>query len=398
VVLLLSFPAGYLIWRLIPLSTSSNAANEIRWIVILLVFALLCGNIKESLFTVIYYIGVEACMDNIRNFLVRYTTGAGVIRFSTAYYVHMNLLYLTVLGWTIFYYVVLKNRRGTLPLHFWILTVIPPLGSMMLLTGFATEARLLLDTGINIYRQGLLFGFFLLALNFFTFLLYVRQLAFYETNLQTEVLQVQLNAQTRRITGLEAFQRQTGEMRHELKNLLFSLKIDMEQQNYDSAANRVSALLGDLQTAEPEHYTGIALIDAVISYKAAGIRERGADLAIQADLLDAIAVPIAYDIASLMAIALDNVLDAVEALPKGQTAGRAVRCTIQKLKNALAIDISNPLPGPLRYKNGELRSTKAEGGHGFGLSALRRITRKYGGELTVSDTAGTFTLSVLLYV
>jgi lipid-A-disaccharide synthase-like uncharacterized protein len=121
---------------------------------------------------------MEACMDNIRNFLVRYTTGAGVVRLSTAYYVHMNLLYLAVLGWAVFYYLVLKNRRGALPLRFWIMTVIPPLGSMMLLTGFATEARPLLEIGINIYRQGILTGLFLVALNLFTFYIYVRLLAF----------------------------------------------------------------------------------------------------------------------------------------------------------------------------------------------------------------------------
>jgi sensor histidine kinase regulating citrate/malate metabolism len=58
----------------------------------------------------------------------------------------------------------------------------------------------------------------------------------------------------------------------------------------------------------------------------------------------------------------------------------------------------NPLPGPLRYRNGEIRSTKAEGGHGFGISALRRIAGKYEGEVTVTDTGGTFTLTVLLFM
>jgi signal transduction histidine kinase len=62
------------------------------------------------------------------------------------------------------------------------------------------------------------------------------------------------------------------------------------------------------------------------------------------------------------------------------------------------IHLTNPLPGPLRYKNGEIQSTKEESGHGLGLPLLRRIARKYDGDLTISDSDGVFCLSVMLFV
>jgi hypothetical protein len=309
------------------------------------------------------------------------------------------------LGWTIFYYLVLKNHRGTLPLRFWIMTVIPPLGSMMLLTGFATEARPLLEMGINIYLTGILFGLFLVALNLLTFFMYVKLLTYYESQLKTQTLEGQLSAYARRITALEEFQRQTGETRHELKNLLYSMNIDLEQQNYEQVKQRTADLLGDLKKAEPEHYTGVSLIDALISYKAARIKELGADLSIQADILDtespdaAISGALAYDIAAIMGISLDNVIDACERLRAAdQSAGIPVYCAIQRKSLLLMIQISNPLPRPFLYKNGEIQSTKAESGHGLGLSALRRIAQKYGGEVGISGTDGTFSLTVMLFV
>jgi signal transduction histidine kinase len=408
IVLLVSFPACYAAWRL-TIVTNSSTVNQINWVVIILLYALLCGNLKKPrsfagpVFTAIYYIGMEACMDTLRAFIVRYSTGAGIVPFSPAYYIQINLLYLIVLGWAVFYYVVLKNRRGTLPLRFWIMTVLPPLGSMALLTYLADVARPLLDRGINIYFSAILTGLFLIALNLFTFYIYVRLLAFYESHVQAQVLQGQLTAYTRRITIIEAFQHQTDEIRHEFKNLLFTLNIDIEQQNYDRLKQRTAELLGDLKQAEPEHYTGISLIDAVISYKAVRLRELGTDLTVQAELLDmeapgAAALP--YDIASIMGIALDNVTDACELLnAKGRAAGAPVYCTRQKQKNLLLlIQVSNPLPGPLLYENGEIRSTKALSGHGLGLSALRRIVQKYGGKVTISDTGGTFSLTVTLFV
>jgi sensor histidine kinase regulating citrate/malate metabolism len=244
----------------------------------------------------------------------------------------------------------------------------------------------------------------LLALNFLTFITYVRQLAFYESQLKTEVLQGQLTAYARRVTIIEEYQSQIAEMRHELKNILYTMNIDMEQQNYGRVNQRILGLLGHLKQVEPEHYTGHVLIDAVISYKAERIRELGADLNVQAEMLDAdVAAPLpaalAYDIASIMGIALDNVTDAVELLHAADPAAHPpVGCAIQRSKNMLLLDITNPLPAPLRYKNGEIQSTKAESGHGLGLSALRRIAWKYGGDTVITDTGGVFSLSVTLLI
>ncbi|GHV42419.1 hypothetical protein AGMMS49546_20980 [Spirochaetia bacterium] len=403
VVLLISFPVCYTVWRL--LSMSNAMGNEIRWAIILILFALICGDWKESLFTAIYYIGMEACMDTFRNFIIRHYFGGLLPRYSPGYNVEFVLLYLMVFGWTFFYYWVLKNRRGNLPLRFWIMMIVPPLGSTTMLTHFAeTLNPLQLTMGINIYWEGALLGLFFLALNLLIFYMYIRLIAYYEIELQTQVLQGQLTAYARRITTIETFHRQAGEMRHELKNLLFPLKIDIEQQNYESANRRIWDLLGDLKQAEPEFYTGISLIDAVISYKASQIRELGAGFDVQADLLDteALGAPPAYDIASIMGISLDNAADAVAAITASAATApaslqAAVHCTIQRQKNMLLIRLTNPLPGPLQYENGEIRSTKAESGHGLGLSALRRIVQKYAGDVTISDSGGVFCLSVMLF-
>ncbi|GHU70547.1 hypothetical protein FACS189450_05150 [Spirochaetia bacterium] len=402
VLLLASFPACYTMWRVMVIANST--INQINWVAIILLFALLCGDLwgsSGSMFTGIYYISIEACMDTLRAFIVRYSSGRMSPLFSPAYYMQINLLYLVLLGWTLFYYRVLKNRQGKLPLHFWIMIVIPPLGSTALLTYFADVARPLLDNrGINIYLMGILMGLFLIALNLFTFYMYVRQLDLFESRLQTQILQGQMDAFTRRVTVIEAFQRQAEETRHEYKNTLFGLKAGMEQQQYTEVNNRLASLLGDYTRAEPECYTGIPLIDAVISYKAVRLRELGAALSIQADLLDADAAgTLAYDIGAIMGIALDNVTDACEILHRAdQTAVPPVSCAIQKKPLLLLIRVTNPLPRPLAYKNGGIQSTKAQSGHGLGLSALRRIAGKYGGKVTVADTDGTFSLTVTLFM
>jgi sensor histidine kinase regulating citrate/malate metabolism len=100
-----------------------------------------------------------------------------------------------------------------------------------------------------------------------------------------------------------------------------------------------------------------------------------------------------------MGTALDNVTDACELLHGADgAAAPAVYCLIQSKKNMLFIRVTNPLPAPLCYKDGEIQSTKAESGHGLGLSALRRIAQKYNGEVDISDKDGLFSLAVMLFM
>jgi hypothetical protein len=166
IVLLVSFVACYTFWMLIPLSDTGNA---VLWASMILYFALLSGDLQSSLFTAVYYIGIEAAIDITRSFCIATLFGGFFRGYTREYYLQFNLQYLVVLGWTIFYYWMVKDQKRKVPLRFWILTIIPPFATIVLLTNYADVARPLLAQGTNIYRTGILFGFSLFAINLFTF-------------------------------------------------------------------------------------------------------------------------------------------------------------------------------------------------------------------------------------
>jgi DNA-binding CsgD family transcriptional regulator len=161
----------YTFWMLVPLSDTGNA---ILWAAMILFFALLSGDVRTSLFTALCYIGMEAAIDTIRHFFIMLIFEKTFRGYTTEYYIQFNLQYLFVLGWTFFYYWVMKNRSWKVPPRFWVMTVIPPCGTAILLTYYADAARAALKVGTNIYIEGILFGVFLLALNLFTFYMYVK--------------------------------------------------------------------------------------------------------------------------------------------------------------------------------------------------------------------------------
>jgi DNA-binding CsgD family transcriptional regulator len=187
IILLASFVLCYTFWMLIPLSDTNNV---ILWAVIIIFFALLTGDIRNSLFTALYYIGIEATIDTIRSFVIRYIFGGSFRGYSREYYIQFNLQYLFVLLWTLFYYWIMKKHVKKVPLRFWVMALVPPFGTSILLTRYADIARPLLTVGINIYLEGILFGLFLFALNLLTFYMYVNlSIAYHARVFASEVLQ-----------------------------------------------------------------------------------------------------------------------------------------------------------------------------------------------------------------
>ncbi|MDR3343635.1 MAG: GHKL domain-containing protein, partial [Treponema sp.] len=390
IVQLAAFVISYTSWMLIPLS---DTGNVILWASMIILFALIAGDLRKSLFTALYYIGIEAAIDTIRYFFIMCIFGKTFGDYSREYYIQFNLQYLFVLGWTPFYYWIMKKRDKKLPLRFWIMTVIPPFGTTILLTHYAEVARASLAAGVNSYIEGILFGFFLFALNLFTVYMYIRLITYYDSYLKAQVLQSQLEVYAHQSHLIEGSQKQTAEIRHEIKNILFALQIELENQNYDGVKARLNSLMGDLKQYEQKLYTGVSVIDAMIAYKSEKIGEYGAALQVSAELLD-ISDTVAYDAASCLAIALDN---AVDAVCNATTLKEAeVCCAFWRQKNMLFIHVTNPFVTPLSYRNGEIQSTKEEAGHGLGLPTLRRIAEQYSGEVRIDSEGGIFSLLVML--
>jgi hypothetical protein len=73
-----------------------------------------------------------------------------------------------------------------------------------------------------------------------------------------------------------------------------------------------------------------------------------------------------------------------------------VHVDLYQQKNLLFICVSNSLVTRLKYRDGELQSTKREAGHGLGLPAIRRIAEQYSGEVKIEAGGDAFSLRVML--
>ena len=176
IVLLAAMPAAYAFWIFTPMSV---AANSISWAAITVVFAFICGDLRRSLFTAFFYIGMEMSIDCTRSSMIAMIFGRFFTSYSPAQYLQYNLQYLFVLAVACFYYTVMMRYRGKPRVSGWLLCILPPLTMWAVLTYFIhtadTTDPILLEQGINIYGPGFCFGLFSILLNLGILFLYIRQ-------------------------------------------------------------------------------------------------------------------------------------------------------------------------------------------------------------------------------
>jgi DNA-binding CsgD family transcriptional regulator len=176
IVLLIAMPAAYAFWIFTPMSL---AANSISWAAVTVVFAFICGDLRRSLFTAFFYIGMEMSIDATRSSMIAMIFGRFFTRYSPAQYFQYNLQYLFVFAVACFYYTVMKRYRGKPKLSGWLLCILPPLIMWAVMTYFVHVADItdpvLLEQGVNIYGPGFCFGLSGILLNLGILYLYIRQ-------------------------------------------------------------------------------------------------------------------------------------------------------------------------------------------------------------------------------
>lgn len=163
IALLVAMPAAYTAWILTPMSVLGNAVS---WAGITIIFALICGDLRRSLFTAFFYIGMEASIDNLRSAMVAIIADGFFPAYSPGYYLQYNLQYILVFAVCLWYGAIIKRRTGNPPLASWILTITPPFCLWAILTYYAVVADpLLSEQGLNIYGPSILFGIFSIFFN-----------------------------------------------------------------------------------------------------------------------------------------------------------------------------------------------------------------------------------------
>ncbi len=200
---------------------------------------------------------------------------------------------------------------------------------------------------------------------------------------QSELIEKQVNE-------IQNMYRQVRGWRHDYRNHIQNMKIQLHERNYDRLNSYLDELAEDLDTVDTVIKTGNIMADAVLNSKLSVAQRLNISISVKVNI--PAEIPLSdIELCALLGNLLDN---GVEACAKLEESKRFLRVYINTLKNQLYISVQNSA-GEVRKSGGEYRSTKS-GEHGYGIFRMDRIAKKYGGYVNRQNEEGIFATEIMI--
>ncbi|MBQ9891517.1 MAG: GHKL domain-containing protein [Firmicutes bacterium] len=182
------------------------------------------------------------------------------------------------------------------------------------------------------------------------------------------------------------------QLHHDMKNHLLGIqRLSGDNEKLDAY---VSQLLSRTEDYELIVDSGNSMIDGLLSEKQRLAEERQIAVSVAVDLKSAGFIS-DMDLCTIFGNALDNAIEASLKVQDVSLRSIMVRC-LERGGN-IVLTVQNYYEGELRKADGAIATSKAEPGHGLGLSSIRRAAEKYDGIMTTkTDEYHNFILTILV--
>lgn len=187
---------------------------------------------------------------------------------------------------------------------------------------------------------------------------------------------------------------------HDLKHQIARLRSATAQtsgstnDSAHSAHHILDEIADSVSTYDHIAKTGNAAFDVVLTQKSMEAERKNIHFTYMADAA-CVNWMSDYDIYSLFGNALDNAIEAVEKLNNPEQ--RVIKLTATLRGNIATIHISNYYSTIHRDDDGTLRTTKVDtASHGYGITSMRMIVERLGGDLAITTHDDIFDLGLIL--
>lgn len=194
----------------------------------------------------------------------------------------------------------------------------------------------------------------------------------------------------KQVREIQNMYRQIRGWRHDYRNHINNLKIQLSQGNYQGISDYLDELADDLDTVDTVIKTGNVMADAILNSKLNIAKKMNIKLNVKANIPQNLSLS-DVELCSILGNMLDN---AIEACGKLAEEERFMRVYTGMLKGQFYLSVQNSA-GNVRKEKGTYFSTK-EGEHGYGLFRIDRIVKKYHGFVNRQNEEGVFATEIML--
>lgn len=192
---------------------------------------------------------------------------------------------------------------------------------------------------------------------------------------------------------LEQNQQNIRRLRHDMKNHLNIIGTFLKNNEIDNAMQYFKDLNQEF-ASNLQVYCPNGIVNATLNNK----KQLASDSNIQCDFQIDLAKspPIEdVDLCSILGNTLDNAIEALQKVPK--ISNRTLSLKVRYTGVFFSYEIKNTKANEIIIDNGKFITDKTDKkAHGIGLRNVRNIVKKYDGEIDISYTKDTFTVTIMI--
>ncbi|MDE7253131.1 MAG: GHKL domain-containing protein [Acetatifactor sp.] len=228
-----------------------------------------------------------------------------------------------------------------------------------------------------------------------------------EEKLQNELLAIQIESTEKHIGQVEGLYRNMRSIRHDMTNHILTLERLYAGNNVQEAIDYGKELKSALSLIAGEIKTGNPVTDVILQELKSEAEKRKIDF--QTDFYYPTGTNInAFDVSVILNNALQNAMEHIMNFPlenAGKNETPHISVHSYHRNNAYMIEISNSCNGNLQWDEERglpVTSKEKKDGHGYGqthgygLSNIRMVARKYSGDIAIDLKDDEFRLSIML--
>lgn len=266
----------------------------------------------------------------------------------------------------------------------WLAVFLIPIGSVTMAVIIFSNSNSLIGKIINIT--------ILLAINIMVFYLYDVVNKYYTERLEKDLLKQQNIAYKNQFEIIEASQKQTRMLKHDMKNHIISIQNMAQKSENDELLRYLNSTFEKIDLPAEYAASGNLGIDSILNYKMLQAEKILSNIQLTVNIPNEIQFD-AFDINTILSNLIDNALEAIK-----QSDEKHLEISIVLECSILYITVKNSYCGKVNLKSGKLTTTKRDIlAHGIGLKSVKHTVDKYNGSMTIQHTASEFVVDILLF-
>lgn len=286
-----------------------------------------------------------------------------------------------------------KAKNKAVPIRYWLMLMTVPVTTLGTLTVYQYYIdRLTPGDEINIYiiisTVGLVF------INVLIFTLFAKLQNQIEIQRNSDILNMQMRLEKQSFKRIEESYNRTRELRHDLKNHIFTLKGIAENGSKEELLDYLEKMTDAVEEATYISMSKNTAVDAVLNEKLIYAQRNQISTQFDINSLEKTSVS-SMDICTVLSNALDNAVEA--CLKIEDVKERYIDLKINDSDGEMIISVKNPsLYAPKRRAGAYISAKKDKEHHGLGLKSIKRTVDKYSGDMLVKYENGVFALVISL--